>query len=606
MDTELRGPNDRDHVKSRFSAPPGNVALSRVTSAPEQRRPDESPLSPRGHASRKRDSPMHRPYQRPVTESSSPSTTSAWPLESYASRRFMDEPPDKRPRLDYVPEKEEIEADSSMTRLDHYATSRYVYPPESLPPPPPPPPPSQSNSENLPRFHPESCGNCSDTESIVAELVRGLLDLQSDVTQILRLPPGRKAAVEILLKHEVTKLGLKQSLAWSITEIRSTSRLIRENPATRGGLPPLSNVVPPTPTSARDVRRLSLHNQSSAAPPSINDLRRVPLHLDPPRNEEYARRPYEQSDQMPRPFEQTLPPIQQSEEFRRNEQPVSSVVGQSPYPSSSSSVFGSAQSPIQSQPSSRTLPSPPGMQYPRAGSSGSVHYSPSATHSAQHSHLQDLQHQISTKTLALQTLQREHDQLLAAFSRSQIRCTALDKKSQVSDHEINSLTEDKIRLQQQVETLEAQVQDLMRSRDELTQKSTVDGAQWRQIMAMSSQLQMQGAEEARRFKAKQDEWEQERTALRKRIEELESGEVAIAAAKTTPGPTSPVASDAILTSDSVEVLRQEIIKLRRRCFELEAKLQGLAGEAAQIDSAINAMESVRRTLAGKKRSSDDS
>ncbi|KAI1619307.1 hypothetical protein EDD37DRAFT_218288 [Exophiala viscosa] len=527
MDTELRGPNDRDHVKSRFSAPPGNVALSRVTSAPEQRRPDESPLSPRGHASRKRDSPMHRPYQRPVTESSSPSTTSAWPLESYASRRFMDEPPDKRPRLDYVPEKEEIEADSSMTRLDHYA-------------------------------------------------------------------------------HEVTKLGLKQSLAWSITEIRSTSRLIRENPATRGGLPPLSNVVPPTPTSARDVRRLSLHNQSSAAPPSINDLRRVPLHLDPPRNEEYARRPYEQSDQMPRPFEQTLPPIQQSEEFRRNEQPVSSVVGQSPYPSSSSSVFGSAQSPIQSQPSSRTLPSPPGMQYPRAGSSGSVHYSPSATHSAQHSHLQDLQHQISTKTLALQTLQREHDQLLAAFSRSQIRCTALDKKSQVSDHEINSLTEDKIRLQQQVETLEAQVQDLMRSRDELTQKSTVDGAQWRQIMAMSSQLQMQGAEEARRFKAKQDEWEQERTALRKRIEELESGEVAIAAAKTTSGPTSSVASDAILTSDSVEVLRQEIIKLRRRCFELEAKLQGLAGEAAQIDSAINAMESVRRTLAGKKRSSDDS
>ena len=403
----------------------------------------------------------------------------------------------------------------------------------------------------------------------------------------------------------MTKLRLKQSLAWTTTEIRTTSRLIRETAATRPGLPPLSNVVPPTPTSATDVRRLSLHSQSSAAPPFIND-RRVPLHLDPPRNEEYSRRLYDQSDQMPRPFEHTLPTIQQGEEFRRHEQPVTGVVGQSPYPSSSSSVFGSVQSPIQSQPSSRTLPSPPGMQYPRAGSSGSVHYSPTATQSAQHSHLQDLQHQISTKTLALQTLQREHDQLLAAFSRSQIRCTALDKKSQVSDHEINSLTEDKIRLQQQVETLDAQVQDLIRSRDELTQKSTADGTQWRQIMAMSSQLQMQGAEEARRFRARQDEWEQERTALRKRIEELESGTVTIPEAKTTSGPTSPVAGDAVLTSDSVEVLRQEIVKLRRHCVELEVKLRELAGEAAQIDSAINAMESVRRTLAGKKRSSDDS
>lgn len=308
---------------------------------------------------------------------------------------------------------------------------------------------------------------------------------------------------------------------------------------------------------------------------------------------------------MPRPFEHTLPSILQGEEFKRNEPPVTGIVGQSPHPSSSSSVFGSAQSPVQSQPSSRTLPSPPGVQYPRAGSSGSVHYSPTTTQSAQHSHLQDLQHQISTKSLALQTLQREHDQLLAAFSRSQIRCTALDKKSQVSDHEINSLTEDKIRLQQQVEMLEAQVQDLVKSRDELTQQSTADGAQWRQIMAMSSQLQIQGAEEARRFRAEREEWEQERAALRKRIAELESGKAIIPEAATASGATSPIPSDSILTSDSVDVLRQEIVRLRRRCVEVEHKLQELVGETAQIDNAIQAMESVRRTLAGKKRSSDD-
>ncbi|KIW13848.1 hypothetical protein PV08_06628 [Exophiala spinifera] len=280
------------------------------------------------------------------------------------------------------------------------------------------------------------------------------------------------------------------------------------------------------------------------------------------------------------------------------------VTGQSPHPSSTSSLF-TAQSPIQSQPSTRTLPSPPGGPYPRTASAGSAQYSPITSQSAHSSHLQDLQHQISTKTLALQTLQREHDQLLAAFSRSQIRCTALDKKSQVSDHEIVTLTEDKIRLQQQVDILEAQVFDLTKARDEVTQQSTADGAQWRQIMAMSSQLQIKGAEEARRFKTERDAWDEERAALHTRIEELESGNNRRPEKDSDPGSTTPVASDSILASDSVEELRQEVIKARRRCVELELQLQELAGEAAQIDNAIHAMENVRRSLSGKKRTSDE-
>jgi len=39
---------------------------------------------------------------------------------------------------------------------------------------------------------------------------------------------------------------------------------------------------------------------------------------------------------------------------------------------------------------------------------------------------------------------------------------------------------------------------------------------------MSSQLQMKGADEARRFKAQQEAWEKERGALQQRIDELES------------------------------------------------------------------------------------
>ena len=188
-------------------------------------------------------------------------------------------------------------------------------------------------------------------------------------------------------------------------------------------------------------------------------------------------------------------------------------------------------------------------------------YSSSASQAAQASHLQDLQHQISTKTLALQTLQREHDQLLAAFSRSQIRCNTLDKKSQVSDHEINTLTEEKIRLQQQLESLEAHVDELVKSRDEVNKQSSADGAQWRQIMAMSSQLQVKSAEDAKRFKAERDSWEQERSSMERRIREMGEGRTS-----SSMMPYQSAASDATtsgddpLTSTSLEVLRQEIVR----------------------------------------------
>ena len=402
------------------------------------------------------------------------------------------------------------------------------------------------------------------------------------------------------------KLGLKESLAWAIREIHNTARLVHRNATTRPGLPPLADVVP-TPF-VNDIRRLSLHAQSPAAPPSINDPRNTPNSHDPARTEAIHRRATDQPpESTPRPFDRSLPSIIPPDEMRRSQhqEQMPTSIGQSPHPSSASSVFGSAQSPMQSIPSSLTLPSPPGAHFPRTGSSGSVQYSPTAAPSAHHTHLQDLQHQISTKTLALQTLQREHDQLLAAFSRSQIRCTALDKKSQVSDHEINTLTEDKIRLQQQVESMESQVRELMKSRDEVHQQSSADGAQWRQIMAMSSQLQLKGADDARRFKDERETWEEERDSLRRRIEELESGKEALPETRTVSGPTTPVANDSILTSDSVEALRTEIIRLRRKCTELELMLQELESEAGSIESAIHAMESIRRNLAGKKRRSEE-
>jgi len=254
---------------------------------------------------------------------------------------------------------------------------------------------------------------------------------------------------------------------------------------------------------------------------------------------------------------------------------------------------------LQSQPSSRTLPSPSAFPYPSTGPGLPGNYSPNHSQAAQAAHLQDLQHQISTKTLALQTLQREHDQLLAAFSRSQIRCTTLDKKSQVSDHEINSLSEEKIRLQQQVEALETQVEELIAAREEANKQSTADGAQWRQIMAMSSQLQAQGAEEARRYKVDKETWERDREGLQRRIQELEAGKLTLVGSGEGTGLVTSVSPEDILASASLDVLREEIVRLRRSCTEMENVLQDIKGDTEQMGHAATAMANIRERIRSK-------
>jgi hypothetical protein len=81
-------------------------------------------------------------------------------------------------------------------------------------------------------------------------------------------------------------------------------------------------------------------------------------------------------------------------------------------------------------------------------------------------HSAALQHEIAVQKIALSSLQNEHDKLLAAFSRSQTRSSALEKKCFVSDEETITLGEEKLRLQAHVIDLERDVKELSRSRDQ--------------------------------------------------------------------------------------------------------------------------------------------
>ena len=261
----------------------------------------------------------------------------------------------------------------------------------------------------------------------------------------------------------------------------------------------------------------------------------------------------------------------------------------------SASIYGSMQAP---RPRSRQLPSPSMMSMVSPSSAtfptSAVSHSPVSAHTlapispatpapasgsaqaqAQAAHLQDLQRQVSTKTLALQTLQEEHDRILAALSRAQSRCGTLEKRSQASDNEIGSLSEERSKLQMQADALDGQVEELTRARDEAREQSVIKGAQYLKIVAMASQLEARGAADNRRWKA-------EKAAMERRLVELGVSEAEVAAVvnRTLERATAPS------LAASVEALQAEVAQLRDGCRTVETALRTLDSAGARVERVI--------------------
>ncbi|KAF2741305.1 hypothetical protein EJ04DRAFT_558031 [Polyplosphaeria fusca] len=293
----------------------------------------------------------------------------------------------------------------------------------------------------------------------------------------------------------------------------------------------------------------------------------------------------------------THPSALSAEDLRRNPYGSETTpIANSPHhtASSSGSAFMPPQSPMQAPQPSRPgmLPSPSSMNFPNVPNLPPISPPSSAFQTAaQAAHLQDLQHQVSIKTLAFQTLQREYDSLLQKLERQRTKCATLEKKFEVSDVEINTLTDEKEKLQSQVAALENQVEELQQSRDEARHSLVANGAQYMRIMEMANRLQAQGADDKKR-------WEAERSELEKRIKVLEEAMVmgtqrpAIEteqAMGTSPPQSIIEAHNPTLASSSstetLNVLRAEIGRLRSRTHELETALQSMRAESISIQAA---------------------
>ncbi|KAF2435418.1 hypothetical protein EJ08DRAFT_337193 [Tothia fuscella] len=179
--------------------------------------------------------------------------------------------------------------------------------------------------------------------------------------------------------------------------------------------------------------------------------------------------------------------------------------------------YGSHQSPTQGAQSMMMLPSPSSLNLPMPPTFPAISSpSPYTQTSVHNTHLQDLQHQVSVKTLAFQTLQREYDTIIQKIERSRIRTQTLEKKFEVSDAEIKSLSEEKERLTMQVQQLETQIETLQHAKDDARRTGAESAAQYMKIVEMAGQIQAQGVDSRKN-------WEKEKGELLDRIKLLELG-----------------------------------------------------------------------------------
>ncbi|KAF2141650.1 uncharacterized protein K452DRAFT_228115 [Aplosporella prunicola CBS 121167] len=262
-------------------------------------------------------------------------------------------------------------------------------------------------------------------------------------------------------------------------------------------------------------------------------------------------------------------------------------------PSSTDFAPPPAPSPMHSYQSARMLPSPTSINFPSGSGLPSIASpAPSLQTSVQTTHLQELQHQVSVKTLALQTLQKEYDNLLQRLNRQHTKCAALERKFEVSDVEINTLTNDKEDLEARNASLEAQIEELQQSRDDARREVHANSAQYMKILEMASRLQAQSSEDKRK-------WAKEKAELEAAVEAAGKGVVSdIERPRPTaarleeiispsPGPSSNAAAwhaDPLCRPEPqiIAALRVEVAQLRSRTHSLEEAVRSMRDEGSKM------------------------
>ncbi|KAI7084248.1 hypothetical protein KC356_g6911 [Hortaea werneckii] len=193
--------------------------------------------------------------------------------------------------------------------------------------------------------------------------------------------------------------------------------------------------------------------------------------------------------------------------YPRQGSPYSSGRGPRGLPSPSSLAYAPSLAPPTAQLATSPIPS---YEQPL-----SIHTA--SANSATSAHIADLQHQVTLKSLSLQTLQSEYASLLQKLQRERVKSQAIEKKTSVADSEVNELTGRNEELLEQVKTLEGRVEELERKREQERSDAAREKEQWGRMLEMGTRLQARHADDRQKLI-------DEREDLRSRIAALKGSQ----------------------------------------------------------------------------------
>ncbi|KAF2210915.1 hypothetical protein CERZMDRAFT_118101 [Cercospora zeae-maydis SCOH1-5] len=436
--------------------------------------------------------------------------------------------------------------------------------------------PNNAGSLSMPTALPCHCGTL---RPLLREFVDVLLELDDSVHSLSRGPPRTRP--NNIDAHPV------QSVHWMLERLRQTKHHI-DNVARDINAATLSRTPRPaqhdaTPTGSKrsagtwEWDEIAQKRPRSGTSESMHYSYRAPAY-DRPRSIDGARKD----------------PLSGYSPARADSIPGSARPGNaSPnfahraaraLPSPSSITYSSSTAPSLPSLAAQSMPSPATSYLPAS----SLHTAPA--HPATSAHIAELQHQVTLKSLALQTLQSEYASLLQKLQREKVRSQAIEKKTSVADQEVNELTSKNEDLAEQVKLLTSQLEHSERKREAERSEAERDKNQWGRMLEMSGRLQAKADADKQRLLAEKETLLQHVSRLREPPDQDERSTTSDTLQSNEPGPSQ---SRAFVTaraqahvqhnSDDLGELKRTAAAQARRIELLKTALEQIKAQSAELD-----------------------
>jgi len=222
-----------------------------------------------------------------------------------------------------------------------------------------------------------------------------------------------------------------------------------------------------------------------------------------------------------------------------------------------------------------------------------IHTAPALTAASQH--IADLQHQVTLKSLSLQTLQSEYTSLLQKFQKDRLKNQTFEKKTNAADQEVNELTVRNEELAEQVKSLNTQLEDCERKREAERSGAVREKDQWGRMLEMSGRLQAKSADDRQKLVQEKNDLQQ-RLLIRENEAAINAGKSGSSAGNLAPSTGQEAAVTDTEKTAVGEQSTAQLIALQRDNHVLQTRTNMLRSTLERVEGQYASMMEKRREM----------